>query len=185
MCLISTKTFETLTHAIWDMGSYDFVFVPEPSGHPIQDLRLIQIHFHAIQPTPIDEWGWGNDVTSYTYSNISSNKFRQPFESAKNTLAARGLEELVFQLCCCVSFWFWREIGFGFTYLCTLSTIQLWHCVLIFWFWQEKVFGVTYVLSVQYSCVDVSVFWLWQEMVLNMRTRFSKKILLGYFIMIH
>ncbi len=21
-----------------------------------------------------------------------------------------------FQLCCCVSFWFWREIGFGFTY---------------------------------------------------------------------
>ncbi len=26
-----------------------------------------------------------------------------------------------FQLCCCVSFWFWQEIGFGFTYyyLCT------------------------------------------------------------------
>ncbi len=36
-----------------------------------------------------------------------------------NTLAAQGLEELFFQLCCCVSFWFWREIGFGFTYLCT------------------------------------------------------------------
>jgi hypothetical protein len=29
---------------------------------------------------------------------------------------ARGLR----QLCCCVSFWFWWEIGFGFTYyLCT------------------------------------------------------------------
>jgi hypothetical protein len=27
-----------------------------------------------------------------------------------NTLAARGLEELFFQLCCCVSFWFWQEI---------------------------------------------------------------------------
>ncbi len=27
--------------------------------------------------------------------------------------------ETFFQLCCCVSFWFWREIGFGFTYLCT------------------------------------------------------------------
>jgi hypothetical protein len=27
--------------------------------------------------------------------------------------------EHFFQLCCCVSFWFWREIGFGFTYLCT------------------------------------------------------------------
>jgi hypothetical protein len=37
-----------------------------------------------------------------------------------NTLALRGLEELFFQLCCCVSFWFWLEIGFGFTYLRTL-----------------------------------------------------------------
>jgi hypothetical protein len=37
-----------------------------------------------------------------------------------NTLAVRGLEELFFQLCCCVSFLFWREIGFGFTYLRTL-----------------------------------------------------------------
>jgi hypothetical protein len=34
------------------------------------------------------------------------------------TLAALGLEELFSQLCCCVSFWFWRGIGFGFTYLC-------------------------------------------------------------------
>ncbi len=37
-----------------------------------------------------------------------------------DTLALHGLEELFFQLCCCVSFWFWREIGFGFTYLRTL-----------------------------------------------------------------
>jgi hypothetical protein len=37
-----------------------------------------------------------------------------------NTLAACGLKELFFLLCCCVSFWFWREIGFSFTYyLCT------------------------------------------------------------------
>ena len=27
--------------------------------------------------------------------------------------ASRGLEEPFFQLCYCVSFWFWREIGFG------------------------------------------------------------------------
>ena len=27
------------------------------------------------------------------------------------TLASRGLEEPFFQLCCCVSFLFWREIG--------------------------------------------------------------------------
>ncbi len=32
------------------------------------------------------------------------------------TLAARGLEELFFQLCCCVSFWLWQEIGFSFIY---------------------------------------------------------------------
>ena len=36
-----------------------------------------------------------------------------------NTLTVRGLEELFFQLCCCVSFLFWWEFGFGFTYLCT------------------------------------------------------------------
>ncbi len=56
--------------------------------------------------------------------------------------------------------------------------------VLVFWFWREIVFDYTYVLSVQFSCVVVSVFWLWREKVLKMRTRFYKKILLGYFIMI-
>ncbi len=87
------------------------------------------------------------------------------------------------QQCGCVSFWFLQEIGFGFTYLCTQSTIQLWCCV-SFWSWREIVIDVTYVLSVQYSCAVVSVFWLWREIVLKMRTRFYKKILLGYFIMI-
>ena len=62
-----------------------------------------------------------------------------------------------FQLCCCVNFWFWWEICFGFTYLCTQSTIQLWHCV-IFLVWREIVFGISYVLSVQYTCVVESVF---------------------------
>jgi hypothetical protein len=56
--------------------------------------------------------------------------------------------------------------------------------VLVFWFWREIVFGVMYVLSVQYSFAVVLVFWLWQEIVLKTRTRFHKKILLGYFIMI-
>ncbi len=37
-----------------------------------------------------------------------------------NTLTAHWLEELFFQLCCCVSFLLWWEIGFGFTYLRTL-----------------------------------------------------------------
>ncbi len=69
----------------------------------------------------------------------------------------RGLEEPFFQLCCCVSvFWFWREIGFGVTYVLRVQ----YSCgvVLVFWFWQEIVFGFAYVLSVQYSCAVVSVF---------------------------
>ncbi len=48
-----------------------------------------------------------------------------------NKLAACGLEELFFQLCCCVSFLFWWEIGFGFTYLCTLLNKSFYE--LIFW----------------------------------------------------
>ncbi len=86
------------------------------------------------------------------------------------------------QLCGCVSFQFWREIGFGFTYLCTQSTIQLWCCV-SFWSWWEIVIDVTYVLSVQYSCAVVSVFWLWRDIFQNENT-IVQKILMGYFIMI-
>ena len=56
--------------------------------------------------------------------------------------------------------------------------------VLFFFVLAGNSFGVTYVLSVQYSCAVVSVFWLWQEIVVKMRTRFYKKILLGYFFMI-
>ncbi len=66
-------------------------------------------------------------------------------------------------LCCCVSFWFWREIG-----LQVHTTMYLeYHIVVVlcnfFWFWWEIVFGVTYVLSVQYSCAFVSFFLLWRE----------------------
>ncbi len=76
-----------------------------------------------------------------------------------NTLAARGLEETFFQLCCYVSvFWFWQEIGFGVT--CVLRVQYSCGVVLGFWFWQEKVFGFAYILSVQYSCAVVSVFLL-------------------------
>ncbi len=71
-----------------------------------------------------------------------------------NTLTARGLEELFFQLCCLVSFWFWQEIGFGLhTYV--LRVPYSCGVVLVFWFWREIVFGVTCVLSVQYSCAVV------------------------------
>ncbi len=90
-----------------------------------------------------------------------------------------------FQLCCCVSFWFWREICFGFTYyyLCTQSTIQLWCCVSFL-----TLAGNSFWCYVRTQCTiqlcGCVVFWLWQEIILKMRTRFYKKILLGYFIMI-
>jgi hypothetical protein len=58
----------------------------------------------------------------------------------QTTLAARGLEELFSQLCCCVSFWFWWEI------------VLVLH---------------THVLRVQYSCGVVLVFWLWREIVVG------------------
>ncbi len=100
------------------------------------------------------------------------------------TLAAHGLEELFFQLCCCVRFWFWWEIGFGFIYYVLMYLQYKYSCgvVLVFRFWREIVFGVLYVPSVQYSCAVVSVFLLWQEIVLKMRTLFYRKILLGYFL---
>ena len=101
-----------------------------------------------------------------------------------NTLAAHGLEELFFQLWFCVSFWFWREKGFGSNTHVLLRVQYSCGGALVFCLQWEIVFGVTYILSVQYSCAVVSVFELWREIVLKMRTRFYKKILLGYFIMI-
>ena len=77
--------------------------------------------------------------TLLLYPSLSPHRLT---DRGTNTLASRGLEEpahasrgLVepfFQLCCCVSFWFWREIGFGCTYY--------------------------YVLGVPYSCGIVLVF---------------------------
>jgi hypothetical protein len=86
-------------------------------------------------------------------------------------------------LCCCVSFWFWREIGFGCTYFYVLgvpySCFLLWResfittgkksssrlsgglcCCVSFWFWQEIGFGCTYyyVLGVPYIGGVVLVF---------------------------
>ncbi len=70
-----------------------------------------------------------------------------------------------FQLCCCVSFLFWREIGCGFTYyLCTQEycTIKLWCCVSFFGSGRELVFGVLYIWYLLYT----TVVWLCQFLVL-------------------
>ncbi len=53
-------------------------------------------------------------ITDRESNTLASRGLEEP------AYALRGLEEPCFQLCCCVSFLFWREIGFGFTYyLCT------------------------------------------------------------------
>ncbi len=100
-----------------------------------------------------------------------------------NTLATHGLEEPFFQLCCCVSFLFWREIGFGFTYsLCTQSTIQLWCGVSFFLLSREIVFG-TYILSVQYSCAVVSVFCCGRKANLVQIFLLNPRIFFLYFLL--
>ncbi len=46
--------------------------------------------------------------------------------------ALRGLEEPFFQLCCCVSFWFWQQKGFGCTYYYVLGVPTSCGVVLVF-----------------------------------------------------
>ncbi len=86
-------------------------------------------------------------ITKYSFAPYPSfspyRRMDKITDRGTNTLAARGLEVPFFHLCCCVSvFWFWREIGFG----------------------------VTYVLRVQYSCGIVLVFWFWQKQFLVLHT---------------
>ncbi len=110
---------------------------------PIFLINTLLLHIHLLALTHRQNDRWRNKYTGCTWAG-----------------------GLFFQLCCCVSFWFWREIGFGATYLCTSSTIQMWCCV-SFLVLAGNIFGVTYILSVQYSCTVVSVFWLWREIVLK------------------
>ncbi len=61
---------------------------------------------------------------------------------------------------CFVSVWFWWKQGFDQH---TRVLLRVQYCcggVLVIWFWWEIDFGVTHIISVQYSCVAVSVFWL-------------------------
>ncbi len=59
---------------------------------------------------------------------------------------------------CCVSFWFWRENGFGSNTHVLLRVQYSCGGVLVFWLQWEIVFGVLNILSVQYSCAVMSVF---------------------------
>jgi hypothetical protein len=67
----------------------------------------------------VSVFGSGGKYTLLLYIPLLALADRQT-DRDSNTLTSRGLEEPFFQLCCCFSFLFWREIGFGFTYyLCT------------------------------------------------------------------
>jgi hypothetical protein len=67
---------------------------------------------HNISATQMQPYGTDGRTDRLTNTLAS----RGLEESAH---ALRGLEEPFFQLCCCVSFWLLREIGFGCTYWVT------------------------------------------------------------------
>jgi hypothetical protein len=115
----------------------------------------------------------------------SPSKIKEYYSYDYTCFAWAGGSFFHFQLCCYVSFLFWREMCCGFTYyLCTLEyhITKLWCCVSFFcsggnYFLVFHTYGNFFY---SYSCAVVSVFWFWREIVLKMRTRFYKKILLGY-----
>jgi hypothetical protein len=74
-----------------------------PSVHAERKITVCS-HKHSFTPYP--------SLSHYSPTDGMTDR-------ETNTLAARGLEEIFFQLCCCVSLLFWWEIGFGFTYLRT------------------------------------------------------------------
>ena len=71
-----------------------------PSMHAERKIT-VHSHKHSFTPYP--------SLSPYSWTD-------RMIDRGMNAFAARGLEELFFQLCCCVSFMFWREIGFGCTY---------------------------------------------------------------------
>jgi hypothetical protein len=72
-----------------------------PSTHAERKIT-VRSHKHSFTPYP--------PLSPYSPTDRMT-------DGETNTLAARGLGGPFFHLCCCVSFWFWWEIGLGFTYL--------------------------------------------------------------------
>ncbi len=90
-------------------------------------------------------WQESQFSTVYTLLLYSFDPYRQNdgmIDRGMNTLAlreleesahaSRGLEEPFFQLCCCISFWFWQEIDFGCTYYYVLGVQCSCGVVLVF-----------------------------------------------------
>ncbi len=75
----------------------------------------------------------------YSFSPYTQTDWRTDglTDGGTNTLASRGLEEPAhasrgLEEPCCVSFWFWREIGFGCTYYYVLGVPYNCGVVLVF-----------------------------------------------------
>jgi hypothetical protein len=108
-----------------------------PSTHADRKITVCS-HKHSFTPYP--------SLSPYSQMDRITDR-------GTNTLAARGLEELFFQLCCCVSF----PVVAGNSFRCYLPTIPVVPlCLLlvaagksfgllisVFWLWREIVFGVT------------------------------------------
>ncbi len=104
-------------------------------------------HSFTLHPS-LDPYRWRNTYTCFVWA---------------------GGTFFPFQLCCCVSFWFWQEIGFGCTYyLCTLEYNKVVVSCLVFLVQAGNSFWcfVHMVLIVHYSCVVVSVFGSGGKLVL-------------------
>ncbi len=101
-------------------------FVRKTDSHIL--FRSMFSMFSMYLGTPKVAYMRGLSTTRFFLRTLASRGLEEPAH------ALRGLEEPFFQLCCCVSFWFWRELGFGCTYyqICTWSTMQLWCCVSFF-----------------------------------------------------
>jgi hypothetical protein len=74
-----------------------------------RNLFLFLINTLLLYPS-LSPYARTDRLTDRESNTLASRGLEEPAH------ALRGLEELFFQLCCCVSFWLWWEIGFGFTY---------------------------------------------------------------------
>ncbi len=71
---------------------------------------------YSFTPHPsLDPYGQTDRQTDRETKTLALRGLEEP------THASRGLVEPFFQLCCYVSFWFRREIGFGCTYYYVLG----------------------------------------------------------------
>ncbi len=107
--------------------NYRQIFVPSiiipyylPQAYsPLERYRWMDKILHPLFPK-LFFFHWARGALPAGATLLGWPKYGVDGQSNKlHTLSARGLEKFFFQLWFCVSFWFWQEIGFGFTYLCT------------------------------------------------------------------